>query len=160
MPTDGTISKTPPSTAELLRRYDDVEQARNKQHVSLRQFLLQDVDPKEATGPLALYCFMTGYMCGISLHFFFDHWPTCRSDVISFSAIFVWCGFQTGNFAQVCPTFIFYLKSPSLLIHSSLSLSLVSLKVLQISATQRSTKLTNKPSALCSLSNLVLSSVV
>ena len=23
------------------------------------------------------------------------------SDVISFSAIFVWCGFQTGNFAQV-----------------------------------------------------------
>jgi len=70
MPTDGTISKTPPSTAELLRRHDDVEQARNKQHVSLRQFLLQDVDPKEATGPLALYCFMTGYMCGISLHFF------------------------------------------------------------------------------------------
>lgn len=84
MPTDGTISKTPPSTAELLRRHDDVEQARNKQHVSLRQFLLQDVDPKEATGPLALYCFMTGYI-----------------DVISFSAIFVWCGFQTGNFAQL-----------------------------------------------------------
>ncbi len=23
-------------------------------------------------------------------------------DVVSFSAIFVWCGFQTGNFAQVC----------------------------------------------------------
>lgn len=23
------------------------------------------------------------------------------SDAISFSAIFVWCGFQTGNFAQV-----------------------------------------------------------
>lgn len=108
MPTDGTISKTPPSTAELLRQHDDVEQARNKQHVSLRQFLLQDVDPKEATGPLALYCFMTGYMCGISLLFFFDHWPTCRSDVISFSAIFVWCGFQTGNFAQVCPTFILF----------------------------------------------------
>jgi len=49
-----------------------------------REFLMADVDPSDASGPLAAYCFMTGYI-----------------DVISFSAIFVWCGFQTGNFAQL-----------------------------------------------------------
>ncbi|KAF8916405.1 hypothetical protein CPB85DRAFT_1432092 [Mucidula mucida] len=46
--------------------------------------LNEDVDPDASTGPLAAYCLMTGYI-----------------DVISFSAIFVWCGFQTGNFAQL-----------------------------------------------------------
>jgi len=64
MSTDRAISNTPPSTSELLR-HSDVEQSQSKQQVSLRQFLLQDVDPKEATGPLAFYCFMTGYMCTI-----------------------------------------------------------------------------------------------
>ncbi|KAF4577092.1 hypothetical protein EYR36_005079 [Pleurotus pulmonarius] len=43
-----------------------------------------DVDPAQSTGPLAAFCFMTGFI-----------------DCISFSAIFVWCGFQTGNFAQL-----------------------------------------------------------
>ncbi|KAK0480629.1 hypothetical protein IW261DRAFT_1335034 [Armillaria novae-zelandiae] len=46
--------------------------------------LNEEVDPSQSTGPLAAFCFMTGYI-----------------DVISFSAIFVWCGFQTGNFAQL-----------------------------------------------------------
>jgi len=45
---------------------------------------MADVDPAESTAPLAAYCFMTGFI-----------------DVISFSAIFVWCGFQTGNFVQL-----------------------------------------------------------
>lgn len=51
---------------------------------SVWQYLNADVDPKESTGPLAAFAFMTGYI-----------------DVVSFSAIFVWCGFQTGNFAQL-----------------------------------------------------------
>lgn len=45
---------------------------------------MQDVDHDECTGPLSAFCFMTGFI-----------------DVVSFSAIFVWCGFQTGNFAQL-----------------------------------------------------------
>ncbi|TFY68195.1 hypothetical protein EVG20_g3650 [Dentipellis fragilis] len=52
----------------------------------LRNYLFADVDPSQATWPLAAYCFMTGYI-----------------DAISFSAIFVWCGFQTGNSVQVRP---------------------------------------------------------
>ncbi|KAJ7154675.1 hypothetical protein C8R46DRAFT_1118055, partial [Mycena filopes] len=46
--------------------------------------LNSDVDPAQSTGPLAAFCFMTGFI-----------------DAISFTAIFVWCGFQTGNFAQL-----------------------------------------------------------
>ncbi|KAJ3509999.1 hypothetical protein NMY22_g16112 [Coprinellus aureogranulatus] len=51
---------------------------------SVWNHLKEEVDPKETTAPLAAFAFMTGYI-----------------DVISFSAIFVWCGFQTGNFAQL-----------------------------------------------------------
>jgi hypothetical protein len=40
----------------------DVERAQTHQPLSLWQHLLQDVDPKQTTGPLAMYCFMTGYM--------------------------------------------------------------------------------------------------
>ncbi|KAF8905706.1 hypothetical protein CPB85DRAFT_1315049 [Mucidula mucida] len=47
-------------------------------------YLGADVEPKAASGPLAAFYFMTGYL-----------------DVISFSAIYVWCGFQTGNCAQL-----------------------------------------------------------
>lgn len=52
--------------------------------VSLWNYLMTDVDPAQSTAPLAAFCFMTGYI-----------------DAISFSAIFVWCGFQTGNFIQL-----------------------------------------------------------
>ncbi|KAJ7698590.1 hypothetical protein B0H17DRAFT_927290 [Mycena rosella] len=48
------------------------------------QHLNTEVDPAQSTGPLAAFCFMTGFI-----------------DAISFTAIFVWCGFQTGNFAQL-----------------------------------------------------------
>ncbi|KAF8639369.1 hypothetical protein AX17_001558 [Amanita inopinata Kibby_2008] len=51
---------------------------------SIWNYLMTEVDPAFCTGPLAAYCFMTGLI-----------------DVVSFSAIFVWCGFQTGNFAQL-----------------------------------------------------------
>ncbi|KAG5651511.1 hypothetical protein H0H81_008376 [Sphagnurus paluster] len=50
---------------------------------SFWEHLNSDVDPAQSTGPLAAFCFMTGYI-----------------DVVSFSAIYVWCGFQTGNFVQ------------------------------------------------------------
>ncbi|KZP11461.1 hypothetical protein FIBSPDRAFT_922152 [Athelia psychrophila] len=43
-----------------------------------------EVDPTEATLPLTAYCFMTGFI-----------------DSVSFSAAFVWCGFQTGNGTQL-----------------------------------------------------------
>ncbi|KAF8881792.1 hypothetical protein BD779DRAFT_1545336 [Infundibulicybe gibba] len=51
---------------------------------SIWEHLMGDVDPAQATGPLGAYCFMTGFI-----------------DAVSFSAIFVWCGFQTGNFLQL-----------------------------------------------------------
>ncbi|KAF9497727.1 hypothetical protein BDN71DRAFT_1444557 [Pleurotus eryngii] len=51
---------------------------------SIWDHLNGEVDPAQSTGPLAAFCFMTGFI-----------------DCISFSAIFVWCGFQTGNFAQL-----------------------------------------------------------
>ncbi|KAI9508096.1 hypothetical protein F5148DRAFT_1299468 [Russula earlei] len=50
----------------------------------LRDFLMTQVDPELSTVPLAGYCFMTGWI-----------------DAISFSAIFVWCAFQTGNSVQL-----------------------------------------------------------
>ncbi|TRM59612.1 hypothetical protein BD626DRAFT_436736 [Schizophyllum amplum] len=51
---------------------------------SLVTLLNGEVDPAECTGILAAFCFMTGFI-----------------DAISFSAVFVWCGFQTGNFIQL-----------------------------------------------------------
>ncbi|THV03528.1 hypothetical protein K435DRAFT_827097 [Dendrothele bispora CBS 962.96] len=51
---------------------------------SFWSYLHAEVDPAWCTAPLAAYCFMTGFI-----------------DAISFSAVFVWCGFQTGNFAQL-----------------------------------------------------------
>jgi hypothetical protein len=67
---------------------------------------MTDVDATQSTAPLAAYCFMTGYMyvC-LESRVFLSIDFLLTSDVISFSAIFVWCGFQTGNFAQVCRKF-------------------------------------------------------
>ncbi|TFY78706.1 hypothetical protein EWM64_g5309 [Hericium alpestre] len=45
---------------------------------SPKTYLFTEVDPNAATVPLAAYCFMTGY-------------------TISFSTVFIWCGFPTGN---------------------------------------------------------------
>ncbi|KAI0037230.1 hypothetical protein K488DRAFT_39447 [Vararia minispora EC-137] len=48
------------------------------------QYLKEDIDPAQSTWPLAAYCFITGWI-----------------DVTSFSAVFVWCAFQTGNTLQL-----------------------------------------------------------
>lgn len=53
-------------------------------YARVKRCLDSEVDSQSATTPLLGYLFMAGYI-----------------DAISFSAIFVWCGFQTGNFAQV-----------------------------------------------------------
>jgi hypothetical protein len=50
----------------------------------LSHHIRTDVDPTQSRGPIAAYCFMSGFV-----------------DAISFSATFVWCGFQTGNFCQL-----------------------------------------------------------
>ncbi|KAF9526060.1 hypothetical protein CPB83DRAFT_770960 [Crepidotus variabilis] len=52
--------------------------------MSIWQRLDQEVDPSGCLLPLATFCFMAGFI-----------------DSISFSATYVWCGFQTGNFAQL-----------------------------------------------------------
>ncbi|KNZ82148.1 hypothetical protein J132_07733 [Termitomyces sp. J132] len=62
----------------------DVERGSSSSLLSFWSYLNSDVDPAQSTGPLAAFCFMTGYL-----------------DAISFSSVFVWCGFQTGNFAQL-----------------------------------------------------------
>lgn len=73
---------------------------------SILTHLKGDVDPEQATAPLVAYCFMTGMMC--VNHFIFIVSIHCLTvlainrDSVSFSAIFVWCGFQTGNGTQVC----------------------------------------------------------
>lgn len=85
MPDHPSPPLSPHSTVFGARSVKDLEHGqRQPSSLSLWQFLQQDVDPKQTTPPLAAFCFMTGYI-----------------DVISFSAIFVWCGFQTGNFAQL-----------------------------------------------------------
>lgn len=82
----------------------DAERGVPNTAVSLWKYLMEDVDSSQTTAPLAAYCFMTGYMCvnsNIPSSTITNTRVLSLSDVISFSAIFVWCGFQTGNFAQV-----------------------------------------------------------
>jgi len=45
---------------------------------------MEEVDPAQSTWPLTAYCLMTGWI-----------------DAVSFSAVFVWCAFQTGNTLQL-----------------------------------------------------------
>ncbi|CAA7268311.1 unnamed protein product [Cyclocybe aegerita] len=75
---------TMPSSENNSLHNKDLENSGPKSLMSLRKYLFADVDPNWTTAPLAMYCFMTGY---------------CNA--VCFSAIFVWCGFQTGNFAQL-----------------------------------------------------------
>jgi hypothetical protein len=70
--------------------------------------LTSDIDPSQATVPLVAFCFMTGFMYvkikNPILHrfvLFGSDLEQHYSDAISFSATFVWCAFQTGNFIQV-----------------------------------------------------------
>lgn len=52
--------------------------------VRMKTHMLAEVDGEQATAPLTAYCFMTGFI-----------------DSVTFSAIFVWCAFQTGNSVQL-----------------------------------------------------------
>ncbi|KAF5336506.1 hypothetical protein D9611_006584 [Ephemerocybe angulata] len=56
----------------------------NSWRTRTQRYLASEVDSENVTWPLLGYLFMAGYI-----------------DAISFTTIFVWCGFQTGNFAQV-----------------------------------------------------------
>ncbi|KAK7059711.1 Aldedh domain-containing protein [Favolaschia claudopus] len=60
------------------------KQRYRKRARSWREFLSAQVDTEEVTGPMVAFCFMTGFI-----------------DAISFTAVIVWCGFQTGNFANL-----------------------------------------------------------
>jgi len=76
------------TSEKSLERSVDAEKSGGSQETfASRGFvghLMGEVDPAQSTVPLAAYCFMTGFI-----------------DCISFTAIFVWCGFQTGNFCQL-----------------------------------------------------------
>ncbi|KAG1733383.1 uncharacterized protein EDB91DRAFT_1348837 [Suillus paluster] len=50
----------------------------------LKKHLLAEIDGEQSTAPLSAYCFMTGFI-----------------DSVIFSAVFVWCAFQTGNSVQL-----------------------------------------------------------
>jgi MFS family permease len=57
---------------------EDVDNASTM--VMLKNYLFEEVDGEQSTAPLSAYCFMTGFI-----------------DSVVFSAIFIWCAFQTGN---------------------------------------------------------------
>ncbi|KAH9075559.1 hypothetical protein EDB83DRAFT_2350767 [Lactarius deliciosus] len=78
------VSSSAPSMTSTLRRG------------RLREFLMTEIDPDGSTIPLVAYCFMTGWI-----------------DVVSFSAISVWCGFQTGNTIQLSVALARLFYSPS-----------------------------------------------
>jgi hypothetical protein len=57
-------NKVPGATVSGNSSNSDLERASQKRHsISLWRYLMQDVDSKQTVGPLAAYCFMTGYMC-------------------------------------------------------------------------------------------------
>ncbi|TBU37797.1 hypothetical protein BD309DRAFT_931787 [Dichomitus squalens] len=56
----------------------------NPREVFSYRHWMGNVDPAQSSFPLAAYCFMTGFI-----------------DSVSFTAVFVWCGFQTGNSVQL-----------------------------------------------------------
>ena len=70
-----------------------------------RHYMMEDIDEKHnlTTIPLVGYCLMTGWMCVFSsfLSRQYANGSAVRRDVVAFSAIFVWCAFQTGNSVQV-----------------------------------------------------------
>ncbi|KAI6142641.1 hypothetical protein BKA82DRAFT_4189337 [Pisolithus tinctorius] len=76
----------PPAVAQSRPRdSSDAEKGSYSPNMnSLRQFLMQEIDGSRASAPLTAYCFMTGFI-----------------DAVCFSAIFVWCAFQTGNSVQL-----------------------------------------------------------
>jgi uncharacterized membrane protein YoaK (UPF0700 family) len=74
----------PKPDATLAQVAQDVESFRLLGMRSIRSFFMEELDTTQAVAPLSAYCFMTGFI-----------------DAVSFSAIFVWCAFQTGNAIQL-----------------------------------------------------------
>lgn len=62
----------------------DLENNDSTTSTSMKKYLFTDIDGEKASAPLSAYCFMTGFI-----------------DSVCFSAIFVWCAFQTGNTVQL-----------------------------------------------------------
>ncbi|KAH7912646.1 hypothetical protein BJ138DRAFT_1147976 [Hygrophoropsis aurantiaca] len=75
------VHKSSHSSMQKDRREFEDEESRMKQ---IKKFLAEDIDTDQATAPLSIYCFMTGFI-----------------DSVIFSAVFVWCAFQTGNSVQL-----------------------------------------------------------
>jgi len=75
LPTPATAKHSPIPIMDLswMRSYS-----------GFKRHMMGNVDPEASTVPLSVYCFMTGFI-----------------DAVTFSAIFVWCGFQTGNTVQL-----------------------------------------------------------
>ena len=93
----------PPPVQATKEEYVQDKQATGWSSSALWTYIMEEVDPSRSTLPLSAYCFMTGFMCVSLLHIMLIGCsPGIDSDSISFSAIFVWCGFQTGNTVQVC----------------------------------------------------------
>jgi hypothetical protein len=74
----------PNGIADLEQGHGPLPPKRSSSITSLKTYLNQDVDPNQATFALAAYCFMTGLV-----------------NAVTYSSVFVWAGFQTGNTVQV-----------------------------------------------------------
>ncbi|KAG1871552.1 hypothetical protein F4604DRAFT_1623408 [Suillus subluteus] len=86
-PTSSTLP--PPATQKRFSQYSIGKDRRDGEDdasamVRLRKHLFAEVDGEQCSAPLTVYCFMTGFI-----------------DSVTFSAIFVWCAFQTGNSVQL-----------------------------------------------------------
>jgi uncharacterized membrane protein YoaK (UPF0700 family) len=89
---DPTSSTLPPPVVQNRfsqysigkNRRDGEDEDDSSAMVRLKKHLLTEVDGEQSTAPLTVYCFMTGLI-----------------DSVTFSAIFVWCAFQTGNSVQL-----------------------------------------------------------
>ncbi|PAV21496.1 hypothetical protein PNOK_0412300 [Pyrrhoderma noxium] len=63
----------------------ELEKNEGRQNLeSCRDYLFQDINPARATALLLSFCFMSGFI-----------------NAVPFTAILVWCGFQTGNTVQL-----------------------------------------------------------
>ncbi|KAF9220817.1 hypothetical protein BS17DRAFT_786621 [Gyrodon lividus] len=87
--TDEKITLPPPvvhkpSRSSIRKEPMDVEANDSSKMSNIREFLMEEIDGAQASAPLTAYCFMTGFI-----------------DAVCFSAIFVWCAFQTGNSVQL-----------------------------------------------------------
>jgi hypothetical protein len=96
---DSRISHTSQEVFDTEKAlHHDVAESKSN---ALWTYLTASVDPAKCTQCLAAFSFMTGFMSVLLLGQLRLFTESFDSDVISFSAIWVWCGFQTGNFIQV-----------------------------------------------------------